>query len=165
MKERFTKNGCWIYPKDSSSNTEQSSGSYEPFIATAAYCPKGCNLLDAEHTFQGINGIHLKFKIHGQDGEIVISAIEGDHSVLTLYGQCTKGEKIEIYCPHCDTALEKLADCHCTEHASMVFIGATPKLDFNRGVALCNVCGCHEGIVVAKNAVRRLHLSTPDFPH
>jgi len=165
MKERFTNNGSWIYPKDSSSETAQSSDSYEPFIATTAYCPKGCNLLNSEHTFQGTNGIHLKFKVQGQEGEMVISAIEGDHSVLRLYGECANGERIDLYCPHCDVALEKLVDCHCTEHASMVFIGATPKLDFTRGVALCNVCGCHEGVVVAKNAVRRLHLSTPDFPH
>ena len=165
METRFTNNGCWIYPDDSSSKTAQSCDSHEPFIATTAYCPNGCNLLNGEHMFQGTNGIHLKFKGQQHEGEFVISAVEGDYSRLRLSGECAAGEMIELFCPHCGVALEKLTNCHCAEHASMVFIGATPKLDFTRGVALCNVCGCHEGIVIAKNAVRRLRLATPDFPH
>lgn len=165
MKKRFNNNGCWIYPNDPTPKTTKSEPTKQRHIVEAAFCPNGCNLLTADYQFQGVNGIHLKFKGENREGEFVISAVEGDNDELMLFGQRVLGERDDFYCPHCDAALEKLINCHCDEQASMVFIGATPTPDFTKGVTLCNVRGCCDGIVAANKEVRDLQLSSPDFPH
>ncbi|MCD6527901.1 MAG: hypothetical protein J7K75_13015 [Desulfuromonas sp.] len=165
MKKRFNNNGCWIYPNNPPIQSTQSTAAPKPHIVKTAYCPKGCNLLSADHQFQGVSAIHLKFKGENREGEFVISAVEGDHDELVLSSQRIAGEKDDLYCPHCGIALEKLINCHCNEQASMVFIGATPSPDFTKGAALCNVSGCCEGIVAANKEIRDVRLATPDFPN
>ena len=152
--ERFTKDGKFIIPqarrkKDAKEIDEKKTRC----IVTEAYCPNGCNIIDKEHEINGVAGLRMKFKRPGMEGELVLSAIEGDFNKIILSGELEDGVKDELYCPHCGVMFKKLVNCSCRDDADMVVIGLTPELDFNNAVSFCNVTGCANGTFIKSGDV------------
>ena len=154
--ERFSKDGRLIIPlglrKKGTGETEEEKVRY---VLTEAYCPNGCNIIDSEHKINGVPGLRMKFKRPGMEGELVLSAIEGDFDKIVLSGELQDGVKDELHCPHCDVMFKKLVNCSCKPDADMVAIGLTPKLDFNNAISFCNVTGCSIGTSIKSGDVIR----------
>jgi hypothetical protein len=160
--KKFNKNGRLIIPlskreTDKSKNDEDNIR----YVVNEAYCPNGCNIIDKKHNINGFPGLRIKFRRFGEEGEFVISAIEGDFDKILLSGKLKYGVKDELYCPHCDIIFEKLVNCNCRADADMVVIGLTPKLDFNNAVTFCNVTGCENGAFVDSGTIIR-HIRLKD---
>jgi hypothetical protein len=162
----FSKDGRLLIPevqKKENSVGRKKIGD-KKFVITEAYCPNGCSLMDKDHMINGYPGIRLRFKRKKTEGEFIISAIEGDLEKIILSGTLKNKVKDELYCPHCNTMLEKLLKCDCQPDADMVVIGMTPKLDFNNAVALCNVTGCSNGATIDSGSViHRFRLDTDSY--
>ena len=154
--KRFNKDGRWIIPigERKKNKTIKDEGKIR-YVIKEAYCPNGCNVIDKEHIINGQFGLRIKFKRPGTEGELIISAIEGDFDKILLSGNLEEGVKDELYCPHCGVMFEKLVKCNCKADADMVIIGLTPDLDFNNAVTFCNVTGCHNGSFVSSGDVIR----------
>jgi len=152
--ERFDQRGRLIIPISDRVRDKEKEKKVT-YVVTAAYCPKGCNIIDQDHPINGFPGLRIRFKRPGAEGEFVISAIEGDFTKTMLSGTLADGVKDELYCPHCGVAFEKLVSCNCQPGAEMVVLGLTPTLDFNNAVTFCNVTGCHNGAFVKSGYVLR----------
>jgi len=154
--DRFGKDGKLIIPlvqrKKGGKQTDEREVRY---ALTEAYCPNGCNVLDEEHKINGYPGLRLKFKRPGMEGELVLSAIQGDFDKVILSGELQDGVKDELFCPHCQVMFKKLVNCSCKPDADMVVIGLTPKLDYNNAVSFCNVTGCTNGTTIKSGEVIR----------
>lgn len=154
--ERFSKNGKMIIPLGQrKKGTKETDEEKIRYVVTEAYCPNGCNIIDSDHKINGAPGLRIKFKRPGMEGELVLSAIEGDLDKIILSGELKDGVKDELYCPHCDVMFKKLVNCSCKPNADMVAIGLTPKLDFNNAISFCNVTGCAIGTSIKSGDVIR----------
>ena len=151
----FGKDGRMIVPISKKAKGKKEDEEKVRYVITEAYCPKGCSIMDQEHKINGYPGLRIKYKRPGIEGLFVISAIEEDFDKIILSGDLEDGVKDELYCPHCGTMFEKLANCDCNNGADMVAIGLTPKLDFNNAVTFCNVTGCKNGSFVKSGEVLR----------
>ncbi|MHC4476288.1 MAG: hypothetical protein ACYTEL_11620 [Planctomycetota bacterium] len=158
--ERFSKDGKLIIPLGQHKKAAKDADKKEVrYVLTEAYCPNGCNIVDAEHKINGSAGLRLKFERPGMEGELVLSAIQGDFDKIILSGELADGVKDELYCPHCGVMFKKLVSCGCKPDADMVVIGLTPKLDYNNAVSFCNVTGCVNGTTVKSgDVIRHLEL-------
>jgi hypothetical protein len=144
--ERFSKDGRLIIPLGQrKKGTRETDEEKVRYVVTEAYCPNGCNIMDAVHRVNGAPGLRIEFRRPGMEGEFVLSAIEGDFDKIILSGELKDGVKDELYCPHCGVMFKKLINCDCKPDADMVTIGLTPKLDFNNAISFCNVTGCANG--------------------
>ena len=154
--KRFSKDGRLIKPlsKREKAQSEKNDDKVR-YVLDEAYCPNGCNILDAHYKINGSPGLRIKFKRPGMEGEFVISAIEGDFDKIILSGELKDGVKDDLYCPHCDVMFEKLVNCNCKPDADMIVIGLTPKLDFNNSISFCNITGCENGTFVKSSDVIR----------
>ena len=154
--DRFGKDGKLIIPlvkrKKGPKQTDEQEVRY---ALTEAYCPNGCSVLDEEHKIKDYPGLRLRFKRPGMDGELVLSAIQGDFEKIILSGELQDGVKDELFCPHCGVMFRKLVNCSCKPDADMVVIGLTPKLDYNNAVSFCNVTGCTNGTTIKSGDVIR----------
>ena len=154
--ERFGKDGKLIIPlvqrKEGTKRTDEQEVRY---VVTEAYCPNGCNVIDEENKINGFAGIRVKYKRLGMEGELVLSAIQGDFEKIIISGKLEEGVKDELYCPHCSVMFKKLVNCSCKSDADMVVIGLTPKLDYNNAISFCNVTGCHNGTTIKSGDVLR----------
>jgi len=127
------------------------------FVVDQAYCPKGCSIVDEEHPIHGYPGLRMGFSRPGMKGELVLSAVQGDFDKIMLGGELVDGVKLDLYCPHCGTPFATLANCRCSADAQIVAIGLTPELDFNNGIAFCNVAGCkNEGFVLSGRVIHAI---------
>lgn len=159
--QRFNKDGRLIIPLTERKKYAKQEADKEKirYVATEAYCPNGCSIIDPEHKINGVPGLRIKFKRPGMEGEFVISAIEGDFTKTVLSGKLEQGVKDELYCPHCGTMFKKLVNCTCNKDADMVVIGLSPKLDFNNAISFCNVTGCPNGTTIsAGNVITHMRL-------
>jgi len=154
--ERFGKDGKLIVPlyqhKRGTKGTDEQKVRY---AVTEAYCPNGCNIIDKEHKINGLLWLRLKYKRPGVEGELVLSAIQGDFDKVILSGELEDGVKDELYCPHCGVMFKKLVSCSCKPDADMVVIGLTPELDYNNAISFCNVTGCRNGTTIHSGDVFR----------
>ena len=154
--ERFNKDGRWIIPLGKRKSKESRDNEDKVrYVIKAAYCPNGCNIIDENYEINGSPGLRIKFKRSDEEGEFVISAIEGDFEKTILSGKLEDGVKDELYCFQCGVMFEKLVNCRCKADADMVIIGLTPKLDFNNAITFCNVTGCENGTFVNSGDVIR----------
>ena len=154
--ERFGKDGKLIIPlSQRKKGTEKTEEEKVRYVVTEAYCPNGCNIIDEEHKINGSGGLRIKFKRPGVEGELVLSAIEGDFDKIILSGELEDGVKDELYCPHCGVMFKKLVNCSCKPDADMVVIGLSPELDFNNAISFCNVTGCINGTSIRSGDVIR----------
>jgi len=154
--ERFSKDGKLIIPlgqrKKGTKRTDEQKVRY---VVTEAYCPNGCNIIDEQHKINGDAGLRMKFKRPAMEGELVLSAIQGDLDKIILSGRLEDNVKDELYCPHCGVMFRKLVNCSCKPDADMVVIGLTPELDFNNAISFCNVTGCANGTTIKSGDVIR----------
>ena len=154
--ERFSKDGRLIIPLGQRKrSTEETDEKRVRYVITEAYCPDGCSIIDKEHEINSAPGLRMKFKRPGMEGELVLSAIQGDLDKIILSGKLEKGTKYELYCPYCGVLFKKLVNCSCQADADIVAIGLTPKLDFNNSISFCNVTGCANGATIASGEVIR----------
>jgi hypothetical protein len=151
--EIFSKDGRLIIPLTDRKTGENADEEKIRYVITGAYCPRGCNIIDENHKINGEPGLRIKFKRPGNEGEFVISAIEGDFDKVILSGELEDGVKDELFCPHCFIPFKKLVTCNCCEDADMIVIGLTPKLDFNNAISFCNVTGCKNGSFIRSGDV------------
>lgn len=160
--ERFSKDGRLIIPLSNrkKDKLKDKEGKIR-YVIKKAYCPNGCSIIDENYNINGSPGLRIKFKRPGEEGEFILSAIEGDFDKIILSGELKDGVKDELYCPHCKVLFEKLVNCKCKSEADMVIIGLTPKLDFNNAVTFCNVTGCDNGTFVSSGDVIR-HIRLKD---
>jgi hypothetical protein len=158
--ERFSKDGRLIIPLfQRQKSTEPTKEERVRYAVTEAFCPNGCSVIDKEHSIHGVLGLRIRFRRPGMEGELVLSAIEGDYDKIVLSGKLEAGVKDELYCPHCGVMFKTLVNCSCSPGADMVVIGLTPKLDFNNAVSFCNVTGCTNGAFIKSgDAILRLRL-------
>lgn len=158
--KRFDKDGRLIIPLNKRKKVVHKEDENKiRYVVSEAYCPKGCNIIDADCAINGSPGLRIKFKRPGMEGEFVISAMEGDFDKIILSGELQDGVKDELYCPHCGVMFEKLINCNCKPGAQMVVIGLTPELDFNNAITFCNVTGCANGTFVdSGKIIRRIRL-------
>ncbi len=154
--ERFNKDGRLIIPlsKRNQNNTVQKEDKVR-YVIKEAFCPNGCSLIDNDYKINGSPGLRIKYKRSDNEGEFIISAVEGDFDKIVLSGELVEGVKDELYCPHCGIMLDKLVNCNCSPDADMVIIGLTPELDFNNAVTFCNVTGCENGSFVSSGDIIR----------
>jgi len=154
--DRFTKDGKFIIPLvERKKGTRPEDEQKIKYVVTEAYCPNGCNIIDKDHKINGAAGLRMKFKRPGMEGEMVLSAIQGDLSKIVLSGKLENGVKDELYCPYCGVMFKKLVNCSCKPDADMVVIGLTPVLDYNNAIAFCNVTGCPNGTTIKSGDVIR----------
>ncbi len=151
---QFDKNGRLLIPI-SKRGKDKEKDKTAKYVIKEAYCPNGCNIIDENYPINGFPGLRIKFRRKGMEGELVLSAIEGDFDKIILSGSLEEGVKDELYCPHCDVMFKKLVSCNCKEDADMVIIGLTPQLDFNNAITFCNVTGCHNGSFVKSGDILR----------
>ena len=158
--DRFSKDGRLIIPLGQrKKGTKETDEKQVRYVVTGAYCPNGCNIIDAERRINGVPGLRFKFKRSGMEGEFVLSAIEGDFDKIVLSGELEDGVKDELYCPHCGVMFKKLVNCDCKPGADMVTFGLTPKLDFNNAISFCNVTGCANGTSIKSgDAIQHIRL-------
>ncbi|MBN2270178.1 MAG: hypothetical protein JXN61_06165 [Sedimentisphaerales bacterium] len=158
--DRFSKDGRMIIPLvQRKKEIERADEDKVRYVVTEAYCPNGCSIIDVEHKINGAAGLRMKFKRPGAEGELVLSAIEGDFEKIILSGELQEGVKDELYCPHCGAMFKKLVNCSCKSDADMVVIGLTPKLDLNNAISFCNVTGCPNGTTIKSgDVIRHLRL-------
>jgi hypothetical protein len=154
--ELFSKDGKLIIPLVGRKKGERRKDEQQvKYAVTEAYCPNGCSIVDGEHKINGYPGLRVKFKRPGAEGELVLSAIQGDFDKIIISGELENGVKDELYCPHCGVMFKKLVNCSCKPDADMVVIGLTPKLDYNNGISFCNVTGCRNGTTIKSGDVIR----------
>ncbi len=154
--DRFSKNGKLIIPLGQrKKGTRETDEEKVRYVVTEAYCPNGCNIIDSDHKINDVPGLRIKYKRPGMEGELVLSAIEGDFDKIILSGELEDGVKDELYCPHCGVMFKKLVNCSCKPDADMVVVGLTPKLDFNNAISFCNVTGCAIGTFIKSGDVIR----------
>ncbi|MHC4412667.1 MAG: hypothetical protein ACYSW6_06825, partial [Planctomycetota bacterium] len=158
--ERFSKDGKLIIPLiQRKGGTQRTNKKEVRHVVTEAYCPNGCNIIDEEHKINDFPGLRVKYRRTGVEGELVLSAIQGDFEKIILSGQLEAGVKDELYCPHCSVMFKKLVNCSCKPDADMVVIGLTPKLDYNNAISFCNVTGCRSGTTInAGDVIRHVEL-------
>lgn len=159
--ERFDKDGRLIIPLGQrKSAVEKAAEKGVRYVVEEAYCPNGCSVIDEEHEINGSPGLRMKFGRPGMEGELVLSAIQGDFTKIILSGELENGVRDELYCPHCGVMFSKLVNCNCKADADMVVIGLTPKLDYNNAISFCNVTGCVNGTTISSGEViRHIQLS------
>ena len=159
MKERFDSEGRLIIPL--SSYKKKSKIENKRFIVSEVYCANGHNLVDKEHEINGFPGIRLKFSRPGNEGEFVISAIEGDIDKIILSGELEHGKRDELSCPLCGVILPSLVHCECVTKGNLVVLGLTPGLDFNNAITFCDVTGCKNGAFVKSGEIiNRMRLTS-----
>jgi hypothetical protein len=159
----FGKDGKMIIPlAQRKKDIKESEENKIRYVLTEAYCPKGCSIIDEENKIHDVAGLRMKFKRDGMEGEMVLSAIEGDFEKIILSGELKDGVKDELHCPHCDAMFGKLVNCNCHDDADMVVIGLTPKLDFNNSISFCNVTGCVNGTSIKSGDILR-HIRLSGF--
>lgn len=151
---QFDKDGRLLIPI-SKRGKDKGKDKTAKYVIKEAYCPNGHNIIDENYPINGFPGLRIKFKRKGVEGELVLSAIEGDFDKIILSGSLEEGVKDELYCPHCDVMFKKLVSCNCNDDADMVIIGLTPQLDFNNAITFCNVTGCHNGSFVKSGDILR----------
>lgn len=152
--ERFSKDGRLIIPLSKRKESKLKHKDDEiRYVVKEAYCPNGCNIIDEEHPINGYPGLRIKYERPGAEGELVISAIEGDFDKIILSGRLEDGVKDELFCPHCGDMFKKLVNCSCKPDADMIVIGLTPELDFNNAISFCNVTGCKNGTSISSGDV------------
>ena len=151
---QFDKDGRLLIPisKRKKNNEEDKNAKY---VIKEAYCPNGCYIIDKNYPINGFPGLRIKYKRPGVEGELILSAIEGDFDKIIISGSLEEGVKDDLYCPHCSTMFKKLVSCNCKEDADLVIIGLTRHLDFNNAITFCNVTGCHNGSFLKSGDVLR----------
>ena len=152
--ERFTEDGRLIIPLSERQEKKKEEDNIR-YLVNEAYCPNGCNIIEEEHKISGKPGLRIKYKRPGMEGELVLSAVEGDFNKIVLSGELVDGVEDDLYCPHCGVKFQTLVNCNCKEGADMVLIGLTPKLDINNAITFCNVTGCGNGTFIKSGEVLR----------
>lgn len=158
--QRFNKDGRLIIPiSERDKAVDEKKENKIRYVVNEAYCPKGCNILDENNPINGFPSLRLKFERPGNEGIMLLSAVEGVFDKIIESGELENGVKDELYCPYCNTMFEKLVNCSCKPDADMILIGLTPELDFNNAITFCNVTGCDNGsFVQSGHALRHLRL-------
>ena len=93
----FGEDGRLIIPlRERKETLKRTSENRLRYTVCAAYCPKGCSLLDNDEVISGFPGLRIGFRRTGVEGEMVISAVEGDFTKVILKGHLEEGLKDEL---------------------------------------------------------------------
>jgi hypothetical protein len=150
---RFDKQGIQVKPVSEIHKAAKSDKTV--WVVKHVYCTNGHSLIEKEHPIHGHPGIRLEFKLPDNKGEIVISALAGDLTKITLSGELEPGVSHRLSCPHCHVPLPVLMPCGCKRNGRLVVIGLTPQLNFNNAITLCDVAGCTNAAVIACGEIVR----------
>jgi hypothetical protein len=133
----------------------------EKVVINAAYCPEGHNLVSLGTEVGGYPGLLLKFSGSAGGGLVAISAVLGDNGKCIIQGKMEPGEALKLSCPVCDTPLDVLGECSCTEGALSVVAYLYPRRDPYQAIAFCNSLSCDNSAVIRSHEVIRTHTDKP----
>ena len=152
MGYRFDKKGFMVIPdpreirrgRESAETAEEKC-----IIVTQAFCPNGHNLMDDYVNFNGFAGIRLKIRRpNGDEGEMILSPIFGDQSIVYIGIKPQKGEKLEMFCPECGEKLPVIEKCKLCENGEIRGLSLSENFDIMNGIAFCDVVGCPSSYIV-----------------
>jgi hypothetical protein len=139
--KRFDKNGMLIIPTPKEITKTQETN--EILIVKECFCPNGHNLVSPNAYFNNLPGIFLKLiNSSGRAGFVALSPIYGQKQRISLELQLKKGEKVRIFCPHCDIELPIYADCTSCKTGKLIALFLDKKASFKNCLAICNIIGC-----------------------
>lgn len=133
----------------------------EKVVVNAAYCPAGHNLVSIDHEVGGYPGLLLRFRGASGDGLVAISAVLGDPGKCLVEGRIEGDEVLRLSCPTCDTPLDVLGECTCSEGALSVVAYLYPKRDPYQAIAFCSSLSCDNSAVIRSHEVIRIHTDKP----
>ena len=110
-------------------------------VLTQVFCHNGHNMVGlSEESFDGHPGISFWVKGSGQEGEVVVSPVHGDHAKRGP--DFPKGSKLSLCCPVCKEELPELTKCKCHEDGRLRKLFLTPRMDEAHLMAVCDIMGC-----------------------
>ncbi len=138
---RFDKNGMLVIPTPEEVKKVQESK--EVLVVKECFCPNGHDLIDQKACFNDIPGIFLKLvSSNDKAGFIALSPIYGQKQRISLNVELEKGEKVRVFCPHCDVELPVFADCTSCKNGKLIALFLDKKASFKNCLAICNIIGC-----------------------
>ncbi|MCD6595044.1 hypothetical protein J7L68_05135 [bacterium] len=165
MGYRFDDKGFMIIPDPREIRREREiaeTNKNECIIVRKAFCPNGHNLIDEYVNFNGFAGIRLKIsRPNGDEGEMVLSPIFGDQSIVYIGIKPQNGEKLDIFCPECGEKLPIIQHCEYCENGDIIGLSLDEKFDITNGIAFCDVVGCPSSYIVdSDELIEKAYLET-----
>ena len=139
--KRFDKNGMLIIPTPE--DVKKTQEAEEVLVVKECFCPNGHNLINTSACFNDLPGIFLKvLNSKDKSGFIALSPIYGQKQRISLEVDLVNGEKVRVFCPHCDIELPIFANCTTCENGKLVALFLDKKASFKNCLAVCNIVGC-----------------------
>ena len=150
MGYQFDRRGFMIIPDPREYRRTKEEQKQKCVVATEAYCPNGHNLIDDYVNFNGFGGIKLKIRRpNGEEGFMVLSPIFGDKTVVYIGTKPADGEKLEVFCPECGTAIPVLKPCDECTGGELRVLSVEPKFTVSDGIAFCDLVGCPSAYIIS----------------
>jgi len=138
--ERFNKKGYLIIPDPKSLPEEKPEKKI--LIVKECYCPNGHSLIDRRVKFNGHPGIrHGIRKSSGEEGEIVLSPVYGEHVRVEIGVDVAPGDVNTILCPECGVEFPSIDGCACGK-GEIKAIFLDKEATFQNSIGICNVIDC-----------------------
>jgi hypothetical protein len=115
-------------------------------VVRRASCPKGCDLMAADHPIHGHPSIRVRVEYAGGRGEMHLDPLYGGHDNVSAV-EIPAGALAEFSCPRCGVSLRD-PEAKCAQCAAPMFLLHLPRGGF---VEACLRNGCLH---------HRLHLVT-----
>jgi hypothetical protein len=144
--QRFDQKGMMIFPAPE--KIKKAGKMADLVVIEKCYCPNGHDLVSDQAVFDGFNGIILKVKKAGKEGQVALNPVYGLKHRVSIGIKLEKDDLLEVLCPVCGVPLPVYSACSCG--GSLISLFMDEKPDFTNSVLICNRVDCH-------NAQIRLH--------
>ncbi|RKZ33795.1 hypothetical protein DRQ33_03525 [bacterium] len=152
MGYRFDKKGFLLIPDPRERRLEkQAKDANKPkcLVVNIVYCPNGHSVMDDYVNFNSFSGIKLKIhRPNGEQGVMVLSPIFGDKSVVFIGTKPKEGEKLEVFCPHCEQKIPILQPCENCDGGEIRVLSLDENFDITNGIAFCDLVGCPSAFIL-----------------
>ena len=146
-ESRFDKRGFLVIP-DPKDIHEEKTGK-KVLVVEECFCPKGHSLMDGRVKFNGRPGIRHKIrKISGEEGEIVLSPVYGEHVRVELGVDVAPGDVNTILCPECGVEFPTIDQCICGQgEIKAIFLDKEASMQHSIGI--CNAIDCFNSKIIS----------------
>ncbi len=151
MGDIFDERGFMIIPdpRELRLRREAKESHRKVVVVKKVFCPNGHNLIWDYASFNGCPGIRLRVRRPGGDeGEVVLSPIFGDHTRLSIGVKLVDGEKVSVMCPYCGVEIPVLTKCDQCSQGEIRVLSLSEEFDVSDGIAFCDVVGCPSSYIV-----------------
>lgn len=139
-ENRFDKKGFLIIPDPKAFHQEEPKK--KVLIVKECYCPKGHSLMDDRVKFNSHPGIRHKIrKKTGEEGEIVLSPVYGEHVRVEIGIDVAPGDANTILCPECNVEFPAIDQCICGK-GEIKAIFLDKEASMRHSIGICNVIDC-----------------------